>query len=70
MIRGASLERLAAIAANAEVLPSTLRSSEPHKIIEGIHAQVFHALVESGHPQAASPVMLRRSSTSKPRGAK
>ena len=52
VIRGASPERLAAIAANAEVLPSTLGSSEPHKVIEGIHAQVFDALVESGHPQA------------------
>lgn len=52
VMQGASPERLAAIAANAEVLPSVLGSSEPQKVVEGIHERVFEALVESGHPQA------------------
>lgn len=52
MILGASPERLAVIASNAEVLPSVLGSSDPAAVVEGIHQQVFGRLVESGHPQA------------------
>lgn len=52
VILGASPERLAAIASNAEVLPSVLGSSDPAAVVESIHQQVFGKLVESGHPQA------------------
>lgn len=52
VVRGASPERLAAIAANAEVLPEVLRSDDPTSVVNGIHERVFEALVEVGHPQA------------------
>jgi len=52
VVRGASPERLAAIAANAEVLPEVLRSDDPASVVKGIHERVFEALVEVGHPQA------------------
>lgn len=52
VMHGASPERLAAIAANAEVMPEVLRSDDPAAVVAGIHEQVFDALVEAGHPQA------------------
>lgn len=52
VMHGASPERLAAIAANAEVMPEVLRSDDPAAVVSGIHEQVFDALVEVGHPQA------------------
>lgn len=52
VMHGANPERLAAIAANAEVMPEVLRSDDPAAVAAGIHAQVFDALVEVGHPQA------------------
>ncbi|KQV07081.1 hypothetical protein [Leifsonia sp. Root112D2] len=52
VVRGASPERLAAIAANAEVFPEVLRSDDPASVVRGIHERVFDALAESGHPQA------------------
>lgn len=52
VMQGASAERLAAIAANAEVLPAVLRSDDPASVVSGSHERVFEALVESGHPPA------------------
>ncbi|WP_295014885.1 hypothetical protein [uncultured Microbacterium sp.] len=52
VMHGASPERLAAIAANAEVMPDVLRSDDPAAVVAGIHERVFDALVEIGHPQA------------------
>ena len=52
VMHGASPERLAAIASNAEVMPEVLRSDDPAAVVAGIHERVFEALVESGHPQA------------------
>ena len=52
VMQGASPERLAAIAANAEVMPEVLRSDDPASVVARIHERVFDALVEAGHPQA------------------
>ncbi|MEJ1088331.1 hypothetical protein WDU99_08380 [Microbacterium sp. Mu-80] len=52
VMRGASPERLAAIASNAEVMPEVLRSDDPVAVVASIHERVFEALVEVGHPQA------------------
>ena len=52
VMQGASPERLAAIAANAEVMSEVLRSNDPGSVVKSIHEQVFEALVEAGHPQA------------------
>lgn len=60
VMQGASPERLAAIAANAEVLPEVLRSNDPASVVKGIHEQVFEALVEAGHPQAVIAAEARR----------
>ncbi|MEJ1155154.1 hypothetical protein [Microbacterium marmarense] len=49
VIRGASAERLASIAANAEVLPEALRSDDPASVVKGVDERVFEALVEVGH---------------------
>lgn len=47
VVHGASPERLAAIAANAEVMPEVLRSNDPAAAVAGIHEQVFDALAVS-----------------------
>lgn len=60
VMQGASPERLAAIAANAEVLPEVRRSNDPASVVEGIHEQVFEALVEAGHPQAVIAAEAQR----------
>ncbi|MEJ1092198.1 hypothetical protein [Microbacterium istanbulense] len=52
VMHGASPERLAAIASNAEVMPEVLRSDDPAAVVASIHERVFEALVEAGHPQA------------------
>lgn len=60
VVRDASPERLAAIAANAEVLPDVLRSDDPASVVEGIHGRVFEALVEAGHPEATIAAEAQR----------
>jgi hypothetical protein len=52
VIRDATPARLDAVLAHVEVLPSVLGSSEPQKVVEGVHQQVFGRLVELGDPQA------------------
>ncbi len=52
VMHGATPERLAAIAANAEVMPEVLRLDDPAAVVAGIPEHVLDALVEVGHPQA------------------
>lgn len=52
IILNASPARLDAILAHAEILPSTLRSTDPTAVVEAVRGHVFDRLVETGDPNA------------------